>query len=136
MMPGDDHDIVDMATFGLILRFGLHTKLSTGALLAYEYLNKARAMEMKKLLATLGADIRFYDPVVDKDICKNDRSLSLWTTEIYTFGTPSGVVRSGRRRRGGVGRSIRPWPELWPFVFGPGRSPLSTNPEDFGDMRT
>ena len=25
MMPGDDHDIVDMATFGLIFRFGLHT---------------------------------------------------------------------------------------------------------------
>ena len=76
MMPGDDHDIVDMATFGLIFRFGLHTKLSTGALQAYEYLNKARAEDMKKLLAKLGTDVRFYDPVVDEDICKNDNIFS------------------------------------------------------------
>ena len=77
MMPSDDHNIVDKATFEVLFKHVLHGgKLTTEALQPYEHCNKARATEMKTLLATLGADIRFYDPVVDKDIFKTDVTFS------------------------------------------------------------
>ena len=74
MMPGDDHDIIDMDSFKVIFRFGLHTKLSNGALQAFEYSNKARAEEMQRLLATLKRKdpVRFILPVFDADICKDE----------------------------------------------------------------